>query len=57
MVFAVMAALAQMDLEIKCERITDSVTTCRAAGRDFDGRPRTFIDSQIRRIRDLPIAT
>ena len=32
MVFTVMAALAQMELEIKRERITDSVSKRRAAG-------------------------
>jgi DNA invertase Pin-like site-specific DNA recombinase len=37
MVFTVMAALAQMELEIKRERITDSVTKRRAAGKDLGG--------------------
>ena len=48
MVFTVMAALAQMELEIKRERITDSVAKRRAAGKDLGGRPRAFTDSQIR---------
>jgi DNA invertase Pin-like site-specific DNA recombinase len=48
MVFTVMAALAQMELEIKRERITDSVAKRRPAGQDLGGRPRTFTDSQIR---------
>lgn len=48
MVFTVMAALAQMELEIKRERVTDSVTKRRAAGKDLGGRRRTFTDSQIR---------
>ncbi|KUP27004.1 MULTISPECIES: recombinase family protein [Kocuria] len=48
MVFTVMAALAQMELEIKRERITDSVAKRRAAGRDLGGRRQTFTDSQIR---------
>lgn len=47
-VFTVMAALAQRELEIKRERITDSVAKRRAAGQDLGGRPRPFIDSQIR---------
>ncbi|MEX5235683.1 recombinase family protein [Kocuria arenosa] len=47
MVFTVMAALAQMELEIKRERITDSVTKRRAAGKDLGGRRQTFTDSQI----------
>ncbi|PRY67159.1 DNA invertase Pin-like site-specific DNA recombinase [Glaciihabitans tibetensis] len=48
MVFTVMAALAQMELEIKRERITDSVTKRRAAGKDLGGRRQAFTDSQIR---------
>ncbi len=48
MVFMVMAALAQMELEIKRERITDSVAKRRAAGKDLGGRRPTVTDSQIR---------
>ena len=48
MVFTVMAALAEMELEIKRERITDSVAKRRAAGKDLGGRWQTFADSQIR---------
>ena len=48
MVFTVMAALAQMELDIKRERITDSVAKRRAAGKDLGGRRRSFTDSQIR---------
>jgi DNA invertase Pin-like site-specific DNA recombinase len=48
MVFTVMATLAQMELEIKRERITDSVAKRRAAGKDLDGRRPSFTDSQIR---------
>lgn len=48
MVFSVMAALAQMELEIKRERIRDSVAKRRAAGKDLGGRRATFTDSQIR---------
>ena len=48
MVFTVMAALAQMELEIRRERITDSVAKRRAAGKDLGGRRQTFTDSQIR---------
>ena len=45
MAFTVMAALAQMELDIKRERITDSVSKCRAAGRDPGGhRPSTTTD-------------
>lgn len=48
MVFTVMAALAQMELDIKRERINDSVTKRRAAGKDLGGRRPAFTDSQIR---------
>ena len=48
MVFTVMAALAQMELEIERERITDSVSKRRAAGRDLGGRRERFTDSQIK---------
>ena len=48
MVFTVMAALAQMELEIKRERVNDSVTKRRITGGDLGGRRPTFTDSQIR---------
>ncbi|MEX5271785.1 recombinase family protein [Kocuria sabuli] len=48
MVFTVMAALAQMELEIKRERVTDSVAKRRAAGKDLGGRRPIFTDSQIK---------
>src|SRR5699024_1556986 len=48
MLFTVMAALAQMEYEIKRERITDSIAKRRAAGLDLGGRPRRITDSQIR---------
>jgi DNA invertase Pin-like site-specific DNA recombinase len=51
MVFTVMAALAQMELEIKRERITGSVFKRRAAGRDLGGRRERFTDSQIENAR------
>ena len=53
MVFTVMAALAQMELEIKRERISDSVTKRRAAGADLGGRRPTFTNSQIRNAQRL----
>ncbi|GER23269.1 DNA invertase [Zafaria cholistanensis] len=53
MVFTVMAALAQMELEIKRERVTDSVTKRRAAGGDLGGRRPAFTDSQIENARRL----
>jgi DNA invertase Pin-like site-specific DNA recombinase len=48
MLFTIMAALAQMELEIKRERIVDSISKRRAAGKDLGGRPRRITDSQIR---------
>lgn len=48
MVFTVMAALGQMELAIKRERIADSVSKRRAAGKDLGGRKTRFTDSQIR---------
>ena len=53
MVFTVMAALAQMELEIKRERINDSVSKRRAAGKDLGGRRQQFSESQIRNARRL----
>jgi DNA invertase Pin-like site-specific DNA recombinase len=53
MVFTVMAALAQMELEIKRERITDSVSKRRAAGKDLGGRRERFTNSQIKNARRL----
>ena len=48
MLFTIMAALAQMEHDIKSERISDSITKRRAAGGDLGGRPRRISDSQIR---------
>ncbi|WP_314216571.1 recombinase family protein [Pseudarthrobacter equi] len=48
MLFTIMAALAQMEHEIKRERVTDSIIKRREAGKDLGGRPRRVSDSQIR---------
>ncbi|MFD1716107.1 recombinase family protein [Amnibacterium flavum] len=48
MLFTIMAALAQMEYEIKRERVTDSVRKRREAGKDLGGRPQRITDSQIR---------
>ena len=48
MVFTIMAALAQMELEIKRERAADSMSKRRAAGMSLGGRPQRVTDSQIR---------
>lgn len=53
MLFTIMAALAQMELEIKRERITDSVSKRRDAGKDLGGRPRNVTDRQIRNALQL----
>ena len=53
MLFTVMAALAQMELDIKRERVTNSVTKRRAAGMDLGGRRPSFRDSQIENARRL----
>ncbi|GAA3665394.1 recombinase family protein [Arthrobacter ginkgonis] len=53
MVFTVMAALAQMELDIKRERVTDSVAKRRAAGGDLGGRRPAFSHSQIENARRL----
>jgi DNA invertase Pin-like site-specific DNA recombinase len=48
MVFTVMAALAQMEFDIKRERVADSVAKRRASGGDLGGRPPRFTASQIK---------
>ena len=53
MVFTVMAALAEMELQIKRERVTDSIAKRRAVGGDLGGRRQQFTDSQIRSARRL----
>ncbi len=52
-VFTVMAALAQMELEIKRERVNDSNTKRRSAGMNLGGRRPIFSDSQIANARRL----
>ena len=53
MVFTVMASLAQMELEIKRERVIDSNKKRRDAGMDLGGRRPIFSDSQIANARRL----
>ena len=48
MLFTIMAALAQMEHEIKRERVTDSINKRREAGQHLGGRPRRITDSKIR---------
>ena len=53
MLFTIMAALGQMEHEIKRERIVDSIAKRRDAGKDLGGRPRIITDRQIRNARHL----
>ncbi|HAN23488.1 MAG: resolvase [Microbacterium sp.] len=53
MLFTIMAALAQMEHEIKRERVVDSISKRRAAGHDLGGRPQRITDSQIRSAMQL----
>ena len=53
MLFTIMAALGQMEHDIKRERVVDSITKRRQAGKDLGGRPRLVIDSQVRNARRL----
>ena len=53
MVFTIMAALAEMELAIKRERITDSVNKRRTAGKNLGGRQQRFTPSQIRNAQRL----
>lgn len=48
MLFTIMAALAQMEHDIKRERVTDSIAKRRVAGQSLGGRPQRITDSQIR---------
>lgn len=48
MLFTVMAALAQVEHRIKRERIVDSISKRRIAGKDLGGRRQRVTDSQIR---------
>lgn len=47
MVLTILVALSQMELEIKRERIRDSVSKRKAAGKDLGGRRPSFSESQI----------
>ena len=48
MLFTVMAALGQMEHEIKRERVLDSIDRRRNAGKNLGGRPRRITNRQIR---------
>ncbi|TQJ33507.1 recombinase family protein [Arthrobacter sp. SLBN-122] len=48
MLFTIMAALAQMEHEIKRECVTDSIIKRREAGKHLGGRPRRVTDRHIR---------
>ena len=53
MLFTIMAALGQMEHEIKRERVVDSINKRRDAGKNLGGRPRLITDSQIRNAHRL----
>ncbi|MFL4478582.1 recombinase family protein [Paeniglutamicibacter sp. ORCA_105] len=53
MMFTVMVALAQMELDIKTERIQDSVAKRKAKGGDLGGRRETIGDATIRNAMTL----
>lgn len=48
MLFTVMAALGQMEHEIKRERVLDSIDKRRKTSKNLGGRPRIITNSQIR---------
>lgn len=48
MLFTIISALAQMERDIKRERVTDSIIKRREAGKALGGRPRRLTDSQNR---------
>ena len=49
MLFTTLAALTQMERELKRERAHDSIERRRQAGNNLGGRPLVFTDEQIRR--------
>nr|RZI36042.1 DNA-invertase hin [Cryobacterium sp. SO1] len=53
MLFTVMAALGQMEHEIKRERVLDSIDRRRKAGKNLGGRPRRITNRQIRNANKL----
>lgn len=53
MMFTVMSALAQMEIDIHQERVLDSLSKRRAAGLDLGGRRERFTDEQIRNAKFL----
>lgn len=48
MLFTIMAALSQMEYDVKRERVTDLIAKRRAAGHNLGGRPQRITDSQVR---------
>ncbi|TFC87778.1 recombinase family protein [Cryobacterium sp. TMT4-31] len=53
MLFTVLAALGQMEHEIKRERVLDSIDRRRKAGKNLGGRPRRITNRQIRNANRL----
>ena len=53
MLFTVMAALGQMEHEIKRERVLDSIDRRRNSGKTLGGRPRRITNRQVRNANRL----
>ncbi|POH64757.1 resolvase [Cryobacterium zongtaii] len=53
MLFTILAALGQMEHEIKRERVLDSIDRRRKAGKNLGGRPRRITNRQIRNANRL----
>lgn len=51
LLFTMMAGLAEMELEIKRERMRDSVAKRRAQGKNLGGRPRIYTKGKLRMAR------
>ena len=51
MLFAIMAALVQMELDIRRACVVDSIAKRREASKDLGGRPRLITDRHIRNAR------
>lgn len=53
MLFTIMAPVAQVERDLRLERVNDSIAKRRADGRDLGGRPEKFTMSQISNARRL----
>ena len=53
LMFTIMSAIAEMELEIKRERINDSIAKRKERGEDLGGRPQKASDAVIRQVANL----